>query len=86
MLQESGGRLRAGRPRPFPIQQPPDVRFERDDVAAVQVAVVAVLFTDVRAVGDLFCIGFGLEAEMIGARIGGADQAAKSRKERRVAS
>ena len=57
------------------LQQPPDLRFECDDVAAVQVAVVAVLFADVGAVGDFFCVGFGLEAEMIGAGIGGSDQA-----------
>lgn len=52
-----------------------DFCFEGNDVAAVQVAVVTVLFADVRAVGDLFGIGFGLEAEMVGAGIGGADQA-----------
>ena len=71
----------------------PDLCFERDDVAAVEVAVVTVLFADIGAVGDLLGVGFGLEAEMVGAGIGGTDQAArtisgitKSRKERCVAS
>ena len=50
----------------------PDLCFERDDVAAVEVAVVTVLFADVGAVGDLLGVGFGLEAEMVGAGIGGA--------------
>ena len=53
----------------------PDLCFERDDVAAVEVAVVTVLFADVGAVGDLLGVGFGLEAEMVGAGIGGTDQA-----------
>lgn len=53
----------------------PDFCFERDDVAAVEVAVVTVLFADVGAVGDLLGVGFGLEAEMVGAGIGGTDQA-----------
>mgnify|MGYP001022123755 CR=1 FL=1 len=53
----------------------PDLCFERDDVAAVEVAVVTVLFADIGAVGDLLGVGFGLEAEMVGAGIGGTDQA-----------
>ena len=57
------------------IETVPDLCFERDDVAAVEVAVVTVLFADVGAVGDLLGVGFGLEAEMVGAGIGGTDQA-----------
>ena len=53
----------------------PDLCFEREDVAAVEVAVVTVVFADVGAVGDLLGVGFGLEAEMVGAGIGGTDQA-----------
>lgn len=57
------------------VQLFPDLCFERDDVAAVEVAVVTVLFADIGAVGDLLGVGFGLEAEMVGAGIGGTDQA-----------